>query len=125
MMYTLAAGDRWAILTRRACPHCGSVETARAHRRTLLDEALAAMRIFPYRCSRCAVRFRATSWLRSLGEKPWSADPRIAVIGRRWTNSASAWPVALLSTAIIALLGASAAVLLLILNQFGLRILAI
>jgi hypothetical protein len=81
MFSTLAMGDRWAMLTRRACPVCGSMETARAHRRTLPDEALAAFGLFPYRCSHCSARFRANHWLRILGEKPWSADPRRSMRG--------------------------------------------
>jgi|GEM_PF-3008651 len=109
MLFALTAGDRWAILTRRACPRCGSVLTARAHRKTLQDEALAAIHLFPYRCGRCSARFRANALLRTLGERPWSADPRRAVIPKRWVRrgavSSAAWP----GVIVIAILGLVAA----------------
>lgn len=117
MSVILATGDRWAMLIRRACPACGCMETARAHRRTLLDEALAAIRLFPYRCSRCSARFRANHCVRALGEKPWSPDPRSDAVMPKFNWPESPLSAALIGTIILALLGATAVLVLLILGR--------
>jgi DNA-directed RNA polymerase subunit RPC12/RpoP len=89
MLNSIAVGSRWAVLTRRACPECGSLRTTRAHRRSMLDDALAALRVNPYRCAHCSTRFFALPFLRSLGEKPWSADTRETSIRQRCSNEPS------------------------------------
>lgn len=119
----MTVGDRWAVLTRRACPSCGSMKTSRGHRRSMVDDALATLRVFPYRCSRCTARFHALSIIRSLGEKPWSADSRAASIRQRCSSEPSAIPVAVLTTLVILLMSGVATVILLTIN--GLAVLSL
>lgn len=116
MLNSIAVGSRWAVLTRRACPECGSLKTSRAHRRSMLDDALAAVRINPYRCGQCATRYYALPFLRSLGEKPWSADLRESTIRQRCSFEPSVFPVALLGALMILLLSGVATVFLVLIN---------
>lgn len=116
MLNSIAVGSRWAVLTRRACPECGSLRTTRAHRRSMLDDALAALRVHPYRCAHCSTRFFALPFLRSLGEKPWSADTRETSIRQRCSNEPSVFPVALLGALVILLLSGVATVFLIMIN---------
>ncbi len=123
MLNTMTVGDRWAVLTRRACPCCGSMKTSRGHRRSMLDDALAAIRVFPYRCGRCSTRFHALSIIRALGEKPWSADSRASSIRQRCSADPSVIPVAVLSALVILLISGVATILLLTIN--GLAVLSL
>lgn len=82
----------------------------------MLDDALAAVRISPYRCGHCATRFYALPFLRSLGEKPWSADLRETSIRQRCSADPSVFPVALLSALMILLLSGLATAFLVLIN---------
>jgi len=89
----------------------------------MIDDALATIRILPYRCGRCATRFHALSIIRSLGEKPWSAGSRTASTHQRCSSDPSVVPVAVLSALIILLISGLATVLLLTIN--GLAVLSL
>ena len=82
----------------------------------MLDDALAAVRINPYRCGQCATRYYALPFLRSLGEKPWSADLRESTIRQRCSFEPSVFPVALLGALMILLLSGVATVFLVLIN---------
>lgn len=89
----------------------------------MLDDALAAVRINPYRCGHCATRFYAFRLLRSLGDKPWAADLRETSIRQRCSAEPSVFPVALLSALMILFLSGVVTVFLVLIN--GLAALAL
>jgi hypothetical protein len=45
-------------MLERLCPTCGTNKTRPAARRTLSDDLLSALTIYPFRCQLCAKRFR-------------------------------------------------------------------
>jgi hypothetical protein len=50
------------VATRRLCPYCRSVETARSHRRGPIEKyLLRAIHVRVYRCDDCDARFYAFS----------------------------------------------------------------
>jgi len=50
------------VASKRRCPHCRSVETARSHRRGLIEKyLLRAIHVRVYRCDDCSARFYAFS----------------------------------------------------------------
>lgn len=53
----------FARLLRSQCPHCGSGEVWRTHRRTVFDWVVSPLSVRPYRCWQCNHRFHAVpSW---------------------------------------------------------------
>jgi len=44
------------------CPQCGQARARRCHREGVLEHALSAFYVYPYRCQLCARRFRALQW---------------------------------------------------------------
>ena len=45
-------------MPERTCPTCGTTKTRLAARKTLSDDLLSALTIYPFRCQLCAQRFR-------------------------------------------------------------------
>jgi hypothetical protein len=43
----------------RICPACGTTKTRLAARKTLSDDFLSALTVYPFRCQLCAQRFRS------------------------------------------------------------------
>jgi hypothetical protein len=51
-------------LSKKACPHCRSLHTARSHRHGSVERfLLRVIGVLPYRCLDCDARFYAFSWL--------------------------------------------------------------
>jgi hypothetical protein len=57
-----AAGEPFPAVSRRLCPYCRSVATARSHRRGPIEKYfLRAIQARVYRCDDCNARFYAFS----------------------------------------------------------------
>jgi hypothetical protein len=52
------------------CPKCGQPRVRRCHREGVLERALSAVYVYPFRCQLCARRFRALQWGKRYEKQP-------------------------------------------------------
>ena len=57
-------------MLRSHCPHCGSGEIWRTHRKSIFDWLMSPLTIRPYRCWECSHRFHAVPAWRLLAPSP-------------------------------------------------------
>lgn len=82
-----------ATMLERLCPACGTNKTRPAARKTLSDDLLSALTIYPFRCQLCARRF-----LTFVGRRvanPRRSFDRVAVTFPVWFKPRSASPLQL------------------------------
>lgn len=52
------------------CPKCGQPRVRRCHREGVVERALSAAYVYPFRCQLCARRFRALQWGMRYAKQP-------------------------------------------------------
>ena len=107
-------------LTGAVCPRCGHNRIHRSHRKSMNDEWLAMVGLWPYRCVGCGLRFRSAPLLRWLGKRPWAGPDlktvvRTATVGERQKLNEAARAGRILLAA-LATVGLATGVFLLILH---------
>lgn len=80
-------------MSHRLCPACGTMKTRPATRKSLSDNLLSRLTIYPFRCQLCATRFR--SFLGRRTSNPRRSFERVAVTFPVWFKPRQSSPHAL------------------------------